>query len=90
MPEHWAPVRLHQAMATQRSPLHRLAYTCTARSGGAAWRLQWPPYCMVCFDHPAPAHGKRNALIRPGFPRHLKAMENGGFGGAYEQQAIYG
>jgi hypothetical protein len=29
-------------------------------------------------------------LIRPGFPRHLKAMENGRFGGAYEQQAIYG
>ena len=29
-------------------------------------------------------------LIRPGFPRHLKAMENGRFGGAYEQQAIHG
>ncbi|MEA9753110.1 hypothetical protein VDG03_19250, partial [Xanthomonas campestris pv. raphani] len=25
-------------------------------------------------------------LIRPGFPRHLKAMENGRFGGVYEQQ----
>ncbi|WP_373042678.1 HigA family addiction module antitoxin [Xanthomonas campestris pv. campestris] len=30
------------------------------------------------------------ALIRPGFPRHLKAMENGRFGGVYEQQAVYG
>ncbi|WP_232372826.1 hypothetical protein [Xanthomonas hydrangeae] len=29
-------------------------------------------------------------LIRPGFPRHLKAMENGRFGGVYEQQAVYG
>ncbi|MCE4339802.1 hypothetical protein LYZ89_22855, partial [Xanthomonas hortorum pv. vitians] len=29
-------------------------------------------------------------LIRPGFPRHLKAMENSRFGGVYEQQAIYG
>ncbi|MEA5125152.1 hypothetical protein, partial [Xanthomonas floridensis] len=26
-------------------------------------------------------------LIRPGFPRHLKAMENGRFGGVHEQQA---
>ncbi|MEB1849486.1 hypothetical protein VDR43_23625, partial [Xanthomonas campestris pv. campestris] len=25
-------------------------------------------------------------VIRPGFPRHLKAMENGRFGGVYEQQ----
>ncbi|SMR00788.1 Fic protein family protein [Xanthomonas fragariae] len=29
-------------------------------------------------------------VIRPGFPRHLKAMENGQFGGVYEQQAVYG
>ncbi|MFS8392160.1 hypothetical protein EIQ13_19330 [Xanthomonas campestris pv. campestris] len=29
-------------------------------------------------------------MIRPGFPRHLKAMENGRFGGVYEQQAVYG
>ncbi|MCE4373966.1 hypothetical protein LYZ82_24115 [Xanthomonas hortorum pv. hederae] len=29
-------------------------------------------------------------VIRPGFPRHLKAMENGRFGGVYEQQAVYG
>ncbi|MCD0248216.1 hypothetical protein JWH08_00060, partial [Xanthomonas campestris pv. campestris] len=32
----------------------------------------------------------KDAVIRPGFPRHLKAMENGRFGGVYEQQAVYG
>ncbi|QNM63173.1 hypothetical protein XHV734_4470 [Xanthomonas hortorum pv. vitians] len=32
----------------------------------------------------------KGGLIRPGFPRHLKAMENGRFGGVYEQQAVYG
>ncbi|KIJ01950.1 hypothetical protein ST27_05025 [Xanthomonas phaseoli pv. phaseoli] len=29
-------------------------------------------------------------LIRPGFPRHLMAMENSRFGDVYEQQAVYG
>jgi hypothetical protein len=30
------------------------------------------------------------ALNRPGFCRHLGAMENGLIGGVYEQQAVHG
>ncbi|QBH01373.1 hypothetical protein EYC56_21550 [Xanthomonas oryzae] len=32
----------------------------------------------------------RRPMIRPGFPRHLNAMENGEFGDVHEQQAKYG
>ncbi|PPU04588.1 hypothetical protein XacyCFBP1159_22365 [Xanthomonas arboricola pv. corylina] len=50
------------------------------------------PHDMVHYAVESTLH-KRGFIcrvIRPGFPRHLMAMENGRFGGVYEQQAVYG
>ncbi|QWN27914.1 hypothetical protein DGM85_04575 [Xanthomonas phaseoli pv. phaseoli] len=53
--------------------------------------------CTASARHPplihrtaSPTAYTKSGMIRPGFPRHLMAMENSRFGDVYEQQAVYG
>ena len=45
---------------------------------------------MVVVAYGQSLHDPYHDLNRPGFCRHLGAMENGLIGGVYEQQAVHG